>query len=124
MRKQREKILFTQRGSMARVLFYLNAAFWLYQLLDTLSAMIVDDNSGISVALVGFFLLMNVLALFFSGRLLDQTEKWTYIFALVVIVLNIALAFTGVPDILYVTALIVDVVILLVLFSLRKLFFK
>ncbi len=117
-------MLFAQRGSMARVLFYLNAAFWLYQLLDTLSAMIVDGNGGFSIALVGFFLLMNVLALFFSGRLLDQTEKWTYIFALVVIVLNIALAFTGVPDILYVTALTIDVIILLVLFSLRKLFFK
>ncbi len=124
MRKQREKILFAQRGSMARVLFYLNAAFWFFQFLNTLSAMIVDGNGGFSISLVGFFLLMNVLALFFSGRLLDQTEKWTYIFAFVVVVLNIALAFTGVPDILYITALTIDVIILLVLLSLRKLFFK
>lgn len=124
MRKMRENTLFAQRGSIARVLFYLNAAFWLFLSLNVLAEMIVDGNSGFSVVLVGFFLLVNVLAMFFSGRLLDQTEKWTYVFALVVAILNIALAFTGVPDLLYVTALVIDAIILLALISLRNIYFK
>ena len=124
MRKQREKILFTNRGSIARVLFYLNAAFWLYLSLNTLAGMIVDGNSGFSTTLVGFFLLVNVLALFFSGRLLDQNETWTYIFALVVVLLNTALSFTGVPDLLYIIALVIDVIILVMLISMRKIYFK
>lgn len=124
MRKQREKIIFEKNGKIARWLFYLNAFFWLFMTLFTLVNMVDDGNTGFSVGLVAFFLLVNVLALFFGGKLLDQTETWTYIFAIVVVVLNIALAFTGVPDLLYVTALVLDVFILLVLFSLRSIYLK
>ncbi len=123
MRKKREKTLFTQRGSMTRILFYLNAVFWLFLSIYTITNMIMDGNE-LSVFLVGFFLLVNVAALFFSGKLLDQNEKLTYIFALIVIVLNIGLAFTGVPELLYVTALVIDVLILLVLISLKNIYFK
>ncbi len=123
MRKKREKTLFTQRGSMTRILFYLNAVFWLFLSIYTITDMIMDGNE-LSVFLVGFFLMVNVAALFFSGKLLDQNEKLTYIFALIVIVLNIGLAFTGVPELLYVTALVIDVLILLVLISLKNIYFK
>ena len=124
MRKQREKILFEKNGKIARWLFYGNAIFWLFMSLSTLLNMIDDGNQGFAVGLVGFFLLMNVLALFFGGKLLDQTETWTYIFAIVVALLNTALAFTGVPDIPYVIAMVVDVITLLVLISLRSIYFK
>jgi hypothetical protein len=124
MRKQREKILFAQRGMITRVLFYLNAAFWLVLSINTLASMIVDGNQGFPIVLVAFFLLVNVLALFFSGRLLDQNEKWTYIFALVVAILNTALSFTGVPDLLYVAAFVIDLIILFALISLRNIYFK
>ncbi len=124
MRKKREKIIFSQRGGIARALFYLNAALWLFLSLNTLADMILDYNEGVSIAMVGFFLLVNLLALFFGGRLLNQTETWTYIFALVVAILNIVLSFTGVPDLLYVTALIIDVIILGVLISIRGTYFK
>ncbi|MBK8428161.1 MAG: hypothetical protein IPL27_20340 [Lewinellaceae bacterium] len=108
---------------MTRILFYLNAVFWLFLSIYTITDMIMDGNE-LSVFLVGFFLLVNVAALFFSGKLLDQNEKLTYIFALIVIVLNIGLAFTGVPELLYVTALVIDVLILLVLISLKNIYFK
>ena len=124
MRKEREKIVFSQRGGIVRMLFYLNAVFWLVLSLNTLASMIVDGNQGFPIALVAFFLLVNVLFLFFGGRLLDQNEKWTYIFALVVVILNTALSFTGIPDILYVMPLVIDIIILLVLISLRKIYFK
>lgn len=124
MKKQRENILFAQRGRIARALFYLNAAFWLFLSLNTLAEMVVDGNGGTSISLVGFFLLVNVLAMFFSGRLLKQTEKPTYIFAIIVAMLNMVLSFTGLPELLYITALVIDVIILLALFSLRNIYFK
>ena len=123
MRKQRETQLFSQRGSIARVLFYLNAVLWLILSLKTLVDLLLDNN-GLSMLLVGIFLLINIAVMFVSGKMLDQNEKWTYIFALVVVVLNIGLAFTGVPELLYVTALIIDVIILWVLISLRNIYFK
>jgi purine-cytosine permease-like protein len=124
MKKQRKKTVFAQRGSIARVFFYVNAALWLLLSLNTLAEMIVDNNDGVSVALVSFFLLVNVLAMFFGGRLLNQTEKWTYIFAFVVVLLNIALSFTGVPELLYFTALVIDLIILMALISLKENYFK
>ena len=124
MRKQREKMFFAQRGTIVRVLFYLNAVFWLILSLNTLASMVVDGNQGFPVALVAFFLLVTMLSLFFGGRLLDQNEKWTYIFALIVVLLNTALSFTGVPDILYLIPFVIDVIILLMLISLRNIYFK
>lgn len=124
MRKQREKMFFAQRGTIVRVLFYLNAVFWLILSLNTLASMVVDGNQGFPVALVAFFLLVTMLSLFFGGRLLDQNEKWTYIFALVVVLLNTALSFTGVPDILYLIPFVIDVIILIMLISLRNIYFK
>lgn len=123
MRKQREKAIFAQRGNIARVLFYLNAVLWLVISAGILVEMLLDNN-GLSTLLVGIFLLVNVTAMFFGGKMLAQKEKWTYIFALVVVVLNIALAFTGVPEPLYITALIIDGIILWVLISLRKIYFN
>ncbi|MBK8781471.1 MAG: hypothetical protein IPO22_06630 [Anaerolineales bacterium] len=124
MRKQREKHIFAQRGSIVRVLFYLNAAYWLFLSITTIVKMIDDGNGAFPIVLIGFFLLLNVTAMFLSGRLLDQQEKWTYIFALVVAVLNVALASTGIPDVYYLIALLIDVIILLVLLSLRNIYFK
>lgn len=115
--------MFAKRGNMARALFYLNTALWLIISFYFLADMLLDDNS-LSLFLVGFFLLVNVTAMFFGGRLLDQSETWTYIFALVVVILNIGLAFTGAPELLYVTALVIDGIILWVLISLRKNYFK
>ncbi|MEK6752218.1 MAG: hypothetical protein AABZ00_08115 [Chloroflexota bacterium] len=123
MRKQRNKIVFAQRGNMARALFYLNTLLWLVISVGILVDMLLDNN-GLSMLLVAIFLLVNMAAMFFGGRMLDQKEKWTYIFALVAVVLNIGLAFTSVPELLYVTALVIDGIILWVLISLRKIYFK
>ncbi|MBE0672127.1 MAG: hypothetical protein IH588_16225 [Anaerolineales bacterium] len=119
MRKQREKALLAQRSGMVRVLFYLNTALWLFLSLNTLAEMIVDGNE-LSALLVGFFLFVNVLALFFSGWLLDSTKKWTYVFAFIVAILNIIVSFIGVPDFLFVTSLIIDLITLGVLISVRR----
>ncbi len=123
MRKQTKEILLAKRVNTTRVLFYLNAILWLVISIFILVKMIQDDNR-LSALLVGFFLLVNVLAMFFSGKMLDQKEKWTYIFALVVILLNIGLVATGIPDLSYVAVLVVDGVILLALISLKDIYFK
>ena len=123
MRKQREKPIFAQRGSIVRVLFYINAAYWLFLSITTIVKMIDDGNGSFPIVLIGFFLLLNVTAMFLSGRLLDQQEKWTYIFGLVIAVLNVALAITGIPDVYYLIALLIAVIILMVFLSLRHISF-
>jgi len=123
MRKQREKIIFAQRSSIARALFYLNTALWLLLSLNILAEMILDNNE-LSVLLVGFFLLINMIFMFVGGRLVNMAEKWAYIAALVIVILNIVLTFTGVPELLYVTALFIDIIILGILISIRGIFFK
>ncbi len=124
MRKKRENALFAQRSNMVRVLFYINAAYWLFLSIKTILKMSADGNDVFPITLIGFFLLLNVTAMFFSGRLLNQRESWTYVFALVVAVLNVVLAGTGIPDAYYLIALLIDVIILLVLLSLRHIYFK
>lgn len=124
MRKEREKIFFSQRSGIVRILFYLNTALWLLLSLNTVVSMIDDNNAGFPIALVAFFLLLNVASLFFGGRLLNQAENWTYIFAIIVVVLNILLTFTGIPELLYVAALVIDGIILSMLISIRGIYFK
>lgn len=124
MRKKRENALFAQRSNMVRVLFYINAAYWLFLSIKTILKMSADGNDVFPITLIGFFLLLNVTAMFFSGRLLNQRESWTYVFALVVAVLNVVLAGTGIPDAYYLIALLIDVIILLVLLSLKHIYFK
>lgn len=124
MKKKQGQILFSQRGSIARVLFYLNSILWLLISFNTLAEMLRDGNEGLTVGLVGFFLLVNILALFFSGKLLSPAEQWTYIFALIMAAVNGALSFTYVSELLYSTALTIDLIILGILISIRNIYFK
>lgn len=122
-KRKKSKTIQASNWTIARALFYLNAFLWLVITFLTLVDMLLADN-GLSMLLVGFFLLIHVTALFLSGKMLDRNKKWTYIFALVVVTVNSALTFTGFPDLLYVTALLLDAIILVVLISLRKHYFQ
>ncbi len=120
---KKSKAIHASNWNIARTFFYVNAGLWLVITFFILVDMLLDNN-GLSMVLIGFFLLINVTALFLSGRMLARNGKWTYVVALVVVILNSALTFTGLPDPLYVTALIIDIIILLVLIPMRKHYFK
>lgn len=123
MKTKRSQLIYAQRRNIARVLFFMSAVLW-GMLTVSISVEMLLDSNGFPTVLVGFFLLFNAAVMFIFGRTLADWGKLAYGIALVAVLLNAALTFTGLPDLLYASALILDVLILLSLFSLREYYFK
>jgi hypothetical protein len=69
-------------------------------------------------------MLGNAAAMVFSGVLIHRRIRWGYYFSLAVLALNILLTFTdqfGIADFL---TLLVDIVLLMILFSFQRLYFS
>lgn len=120
--KKRSQEFVTNRKRLARFLFYTNAVVWVVIGLLMIIEMLIAKNT-ISTALVTFFFLINILALFACAKLLDQREKWIFFTILVIPILNIALSFTGYPKFLYILAFIIDALIIITIIPLKKHFF-
>lgn len=121
--KKRSQEFIARRKKYARVLFILNAIVWIVIGVLFVGEMILVGNT-ISAALVAFFFVINILALFACAKLLEQREKWIYFTIIIITLLNLGLTFTGYPDFFYLVALSCDVLILLNVIPLKKYFFK
>lgn len=121
--KKRSQEFVTNRKRLARFLFYLNVLVWIAIGLLMIIEMLIAKNT-ISTALVAFFFLINILALFACAKLLEQREKWVFITILTIPILNILLSYTSYPKFLYILALIVDVLIIITVIPLKKYYFK
>ena len=108
------------KKSTVQALFYLSAILWLLYAVYIVLDMSAVKNTGMSVIAVAFFLVVNAGAMLASGIFIMKVQKWTYYFALGVAFLNVLLALTSLVDYFFVIALILDLLILLVLFGLRK----
>lgn len=117
--KKRSQEFVTNRKRLARFLFYTNTVVWVVIGILMIVEMLIAKNT-ISTALVAFFFLINILALFACAKLLEQKEKWIFYTILVIPILNILLSFTGYPKFLYILAFIIDVSILVTVISLKK----
>lgn len=116
-KKQLQKFS-TQRKKLASFLLYLNICVWLVIALLTIIEML-NANNTISTVFVAIFFLINILLLFSCGKLLEQKEKWVFIALLVILIFNTVLSFTGYPQILYILVTLIDIAILITIFSLR-----
>ncbi|HAX69386.1 MAG TPA: hypothetical protein PK152_20430 [Anaerolineales bacterium] len=112
-----------RRRSMARIMFYLNAAVWVFNGGVQVSKMIADSNT-LTAALVSFFFLVNVLALIVAARIIDDQEKWVFITALAVTTVNTLLIFIGFPDIVDAISLLLNVIIFINLIPLKPYYYK
>lgn len=121
--QKRSQEFISRRKKYARILFMLNAIVWILIGVLFVGEMILVGNT-VSAALVAFFFLINILALFACAKLLDQREKWIYFTTLIIASLNLLLTFTGYPEFLYVFALILDILIIINLIPLKKHYFK
>lgn len=121
--KKRSQEFVAGRKRLARFLFYTNAVVWVAIGVLMIIEMLIAKNT-ISTALVAFFFLINIFALFACAKLLEQREKWVFITLLVIPILNIALSFTGYPKFLYILAFIIDGLIIITIFPLKKYYFK
>lgn len=121
--KKRSQEFLTNRKRLARFLFYLNTVVWVVIGILMIIEMLIAKNT-ISTALVAFFFLINILALFACAKLLEQKEKWVFVTILTIPILNIALSFTGYPKFLYILAFMIDALIIITIIPLKKYYFK
>ncbi len=121
--KKRSQEFTARRKKYARFLFILNAIVWIVIGVLFVGEMILVGNT-VSSALVAFFFLINILALFACSKLLEQREKWIYFTLIIITLLNLGLTFTGYPEFFYLLSLALDVLILFNVIPLKKYFFK
>lgn len=121
--KKRSQEFIARRKKYAWILFILNAIVWIIIGVLFVGEMVLVGNT-ISAALVAFFFVINILALFACAKLLEQKEKWIYFTLIIITLLNLGLTFTGYPEFLYLVALGCDVLILFNILPLKKHFFK
>lgn len=121
--RKRSQLIQERRRKLTRFLFYLNAVIWLVNGGIFVYKMIVDTNT-ITAALVGFFFLINILALIVAARIIDDQEKWVYTTLLVITSVSTLLIFLGLPDILDAISLVIDILIFANLIPLKSYYFK
>ena len=121
--QKRSQEFISRRKKYACILFTFNAIIWMIIGFLFVGEMVLVGNT-ISAALVAFFFLINVLALFACAKLVEQREKWVYFTILMITTLNFGLTFTGYPEFLYLLALAIDILIFFNIIPLKKYFFK
>jgi len=117
--KRKSKRYNPARRDIVRVLFFLNALFWLgfgiYVVLD------MFNNLNVSSAIfVGIFMFGNAGLMIWSGTLLSQPQKWKYYFALIIILINIFYTLSVQFGFLDVITFVLDLIILLMLVFFQK----
>ncbi|NOH00689.1 MAG: hypothetical protein HND47_01285 [Chloroflexi bacterium] len=121
--RKRSQLIQEKRRRTARFLFYLNAVVWLVNGAIFISKMIADSNT-ITAALVAFFFLINVLALVVAARIIDSQEKWVFTAALAITGANTLMLALGLPDILDVVSLAINLIIFANLIPLKSYYYK
>ena len=108
------------KKNMARALLFLNAVLWLGYTVYIYFDMAVVNHNELSADVTTVFVFVNAVIMFVSGMMLGKQQKFSFYFALVVIVLNIILTVANVADAFFMLAFVIDLIILWLLFQLRK----
>ena len=116
---KRSRQVILSRINIARSLFYVNAAVWLL-IGGVFVYSMVEDKNGWYSALPAFFFLMVILSLLAGARIIHQPERWVYVTAIVIVLINFLLTFIGFPDVLFILAAVMDVFIFASLFPIRS----
>ena len=116
---KRSREVFLSRIATAQSLFYVNAALWLLSGGIFVYSMLEDKN-GWTTALPAFFFVLVILSLVAGARMLVQRERWVFITAIVIVLVNLLLTLIGFPDILFILTALMDILILVSLFTIRS----
>jgi hypothetical protein len=109
--------------SMGRVVFILNAVFWLGYGVYVYYDMAVRNNNTSSADLVSLFVFVNAGLLFFSGIKLGKPQRWTYYLVTVVAVYNLVLSLLNIVDLFFLLSFLLDLLILWVVIPLFRQYF-
>lgn len=126
MRKRTKKIggitikIGALKKNIARALFYLNAVLWLAYTVYIYFDMAVVNHNGLSADIAAIYVFVNAAGMLVGGIMLGKRQKPAFYFALIVVVLNIVLASANMTDVFFLSAFIIDLVILWMLYQLRR----
>jgi hypothetical protein len=124
MNRKRTKKSNIFTNNPARSLFYLNAFLWFAYMVYIYYDMAVVNHNGWSAVIAALFILGNALLLAASGFLLGRPKKWAYYFAFVAALLNAALIVASHSDIFLMVMFVIDLFILGILISFRKIYYS
>jgi hypothetical protein len=104
----------------AQFLLYVNTLLWLGFGIYLFSDMVRAGNNLQVILMISFFLLVNVTAMAVCGFSIRKRDPLAYYFSLFVVVANAIFTRVGQFQTFNLIAFIVDVVILIVLFSMAR----
>lgn len=119
MNKRKAKS-FSARIMTAQALFFVSTLIWLGLAVYVLYDMAVINTNRLSAFLVGIFMLGNAAMMLFSGIMLGKRQAWTYYFVIFVLAVNVILTFTDQFGTFDLITLLIDLVLLVILLSIRK----
>jgi hypothetical protein len=109
----------------SQVLFFLNAAVWLLFAIYTLARLASGaTNQSITMWVVGILMIGNVGAMLLAGFWIGKPRRLFYLFAIVVLGLNIILTLTDQFGVFGFLTLVVDLVLLALMIVSRSWYFK
>ncbi len=108
------------RKNMVRILFFINAVFWLGYSIYVYYDMAVVNKNLTSADIATVFSFVIVIFLFASGIVLGKFKKSPYYFSVFVAVLNFILCLPNVQDNFYLISFIINIATLWLLYNLRK----
>lgn len=106
----------------AQGLFFLNAVIWLS--FGVVSVLRLGDNPEqlVTAVIVAVLMVGNVGAMLLAGFSLGRLTRWSYIFALAVLLVNIVLTFTDQFGIFDLLTLLLDLLLFGLLLATRSLY--
>lgn len=109
--------------TLGRGFFILNALFWFGYGVYIYYDMAVRNNNTTSADVLTLFVLVNAGLLFFSGIKLGKPEKWTYLFAIATLFVNVTLSLMNIVDLFFLLSFLFDLSILWTVVSLFRQYF-
>jgi hypothetical protein len=104
----------------AQFLLYVNALLWLGFGIYLFSDMVRAGNNLQVILMISFFLLVNVIAMAVCGFSIGRRDPAAWYFSLFIVVLNAVFTRVGQFQTFNLIAFIIDLVILIVLFSMAR----
>jgi hypothetical protein len=107
---------------IVRVLFFLNSFLWLIYTVYIYFDMAVLNGNEFSADVATIYAFINSALMFVSGIVLRREKPPSFYFSLVIVLFNTILTVFDLSDLIFVTAFVLNIAILWLLISLRRVY--
>ncbi len=121
--RRRSKDNISQRKTILRGLFFLNAILWFVYCVFIYYDMAIVNNNGTAADIATIFLFLMTIFMAASGSLLNRRPSLIYYPALLLVILNAIFTVMNLSNLLYLAAFVIDIISISLLLDLRKEYF-